>query len=212
MKWAEVKFTNDGLGRIDLAEKFADGGALERARLTSLLVVSVLGERRASMQDQIGQACLHTNPWDGASDLVRYEIASEKRACNLLRDIFRNPFEEMPEFSPDWRTPDVLATAEAAYSERLSTFKLDPVRLGILADACEDAGCDSEIILRSLRGFDLCSGCMLPSPQEAEYGGGNYWCPACGGTEEGGPDVYWEPVRWARYRGFWPLDLILGRE
>ncbi len=84
-----------------------------------------------------------------------------------------------------WLTPQVVALAEAAYSERVdvkcgscsgkgyvwsniqqghrhctlchstgtsSTGTLDPDRLGVLADALEEAGCDSPYMLDHLRG------------------------------------------------------------
>ena len=53
---------------------------------------------------------------------------------------------------------------------------------------------------------------MLPTPEEAEYGGGVYWCPGCGGTESGNPDAYWERSPDPHVRGCWALDLILGKE
>lgn len=44
-----------------------------------------------------------------------------------------------------WLTPDVRSLAQAAYEERDPTsWRLDPVRLAILADALEEAGCPVE--------------------------------------------------------------------
>lgn len=42
-----------------------------------------------------------------------------------------------------WLTPAVLSLAYAAYEERLSDGTLDPLRLSVLADALEEAGCDN---------------------------------------------------------------------
>jgi hypothetical protein len=43
--------------------------------------------------------------------------------------------------------------AQAAYEERsLPAGEMDPVRLAILADALEEAGCGNEAILGHLRG------------------------------------------------------------
>ncbi|WP_149115354.1 hypothetical protein [Limnoglobus roseus] len=65
--------------------------------------------------------------------------------ANLLRDIFGNPFRPVA-FEAGWRTGTVLGLAEGVYEERAWD------RLPILADALEDAGCESEEILGHLRG------------------------------------------------------------
>jgi hypothetical protein len=69
----------------------------------------------------------------------------------LLRDVFGNPFRAVA-IAPGWRTPTVVSLARAAYDERaLPAGTLDPVRLAILADALEEAGCHSTDILTHLR-------------------------------------------------------------
>jgi hypothetical protein len=56
---------------------------------------------------------------------------------------------------PAWRTPTVLALARAAGEERGSPIgPLDPVRLAVLADALEDAGCPEAGTLAHLRSHD----------------------------------------------------------
>jgi hypothetical protein len=62
----------------------------------------------------------------------------------LVRDIFGNPFRPAA-FDPEWRTSDVLALARGIYEERAFD------RMPILADALQDAGCDSDDILNHLR-------------------------------------------------------------
>jgi hypothetical protein len=58
----------------------------------------------------------------------------------LLRDIVGNPFRP-PSTSEPWRTPEILALAQAAYDHRLlPEGHLDPARLAVLADALEAAG------------------------------------------------------------------------
>lgn len=114
-------------------------------------------------------------------------------------------------------TPLVQSIAQAAYDERQEDGTLDDVTLAILADALEEAGCDNGELLMPLRGYEVCRHCMLPSPEEAEYGGGVYWCPGCGGTESGKRAVGHEYPYWMRspgphHPGFWALDLILGKE
>jgi hypothetical protein len=72
--------------------------------------------------------------------------------CAVLRCIIGNPFRPVS-LDPAWRTPTVISLANAAYEERiLPSGKLDPDRLAVLADALEEAGCDSADILAHLRG------------------------------------------------------------
>ena len=73
-------------------------------------------------------------------------IADERLAqCNLLRDIFGYPFRKM-KFDKKWRTDTALSLARQMYDAR--EFSAMP----ILADALQDAGCDSDDILDHCRG------------------------------------------------------------
>jgi hypothetical protein len=72
--------------------------------------------------------------------------------CSLIRELFGNPFRSSL-VEGAWRAPTVLSVAEAAYDDRaLPAGTLDRVRLHILADALEDAGCHDDEILSHLRG------------------------------------------------------------
>src|SRR5262249_9210446 len=113
----------------------------------------------------------HPDTWSAAAGLARYVVAAasarlqwhhgddgqlreqmdaqswracedaESLVCGLLREFFSNPFRPTS-MNPCWLTPVVLSLATAAYEERqLPEGILDPVRLAILADALEDAGC-----------------------------------------------------------------------
>jgi hypothetical protein len=77
----------------------------------------------------------------------RQQVLAEenKIQCDLYRDLFRYPFQS-PSFSPEWRTPNVLAIAQKIYDER--TFD----GLPILADALEETGCDDTELLTHCRG------------------------------------------------------------
>jgi hypothetical protein len=78
---------------------------------------------------------------EGGADLAR-----------LLRCVFGPlPFRGVA-FDPAWRTPAVVALAEAAYQERLlPSGELDPQHLAVLADALEEVGAGEEL-LAHLRG------------------------------------------------------------
>jgi hypothetical protein len=71
---------------------------------------------------------------------------------DLLRDIFGNPFRSVA-LDPAWLTAIVVLLAQSAYDERLMPSGcLDSARLGVLADALEEAGCTEQAILDHLRG------------------------------------------------------------
>jgi hypothetical protein len=82
-------------------------------------------------------------------------MAEETAQCHLLRDIFANPFRPPPALDPawlGWNDGAVRRLAEAAYQHRLlPSGEFDPVRLGVLADALEEAGADAALI-EHLRG------------------------------------------------------------
>ncbi|MBN9117896.1 MAG: hypothetical protein J0I06_01800 [Planctomycetes bacterium] len=61
-----------------------------------------------------------------------------------MRDIFGNPFRPLT-FSPSWRTGTALSLARQMYESR------DFSAMPILADALQDAGCDSDDILDHCR-------------------------------------------------------------
>ncbi|HEY1188637.1 MAG TPA: hypothetical protein VGE74_13370 [Gemmata sp.] len=61
-----------------------------------------------------------------------------------MRDVFGNPFRPLT-FAAVWRTDNAVALARQMYSSR------DFSAMPILADALQDAGCDSGAILRHCR-------------------------------------------------------------
>ncbi|HEY1192447.1 MAG TPA: hypothetical protein VGE74_32790 [Gemmata sp.] len=71
--------------------------------------------------------------------------AEELAQTELLRDIFGNPFRPVT-FLPEWRTGTAVALALQVYESR------DFSAMPILADALQDAGCDSADILDHCRG------------------------------------------------------------
>ena len=95
--------------------------------------------------------------WDAQSEqrqrIAEMALADEHAAqAELLRCLFGNPFRPVT-FSPSWRTETVTTLvlgilAEAAFD-----------RLPILADALEEAGCDSA---------DLLAHCRGPGPHTAD--------------------------------------------
>jgi hypothetical protein len=85
------------------------------------------------------QAPVNSEAWQAASG------AEEKAECELLRDIFGNPYRPVT-FSRSWRTNTAVTLTRQMYDSR--EFSAMP----ILADALQDAGCDSADILDHCRG------------------------------------------------------------
>jgi hypothetical protein len=75
----------------------------------------------------------------------RDEAKERLRQASALRDIFGNPFRPIT-FSPQWRTDTAVSLARQMYEAR------DFSAMPILADALQDAGCDSEDVLNHCRG------------------------------------------------------------
>jgi hypothetical protein len=94
-------------------------------------------------------------PWADPRDLVTEmlrrchlaenfdQVRQMYRAC--MRDIFGNLFRPIT-FSPEWRTDTTVTLAHQMYESR------DFSAMPILADALQDAGCDSPDILTHCRG------------------------------------------------------------
>jgi hypothetical protein len=81
-----------------------------------------------------------------AVETCREPGISDRQAelAHALRCIAGNPFRSVA-FSPEWRTDTAVALAQQMYESR--DFNAMP----ILADALQDAGCDSEDILSHCR-------------------------------------------------------------
>lgn len=80
-----------------------------------------------------------------ASYLAR--LVEECCQAAMVRDIFGNPFRPLT-FSPSWRTDNTVALTRAMYDA--NEFSGMP----ILADALQDAGCDSDDILNHCRNLN----------------------------------------------------------
>jgi hypothetical protein len=73
------------------------------------------------------------------------EATSYARQAGILRDVFGNSFRPVT-LDPAWRTSTVVALARGMYESR------DFGAMPILADALQDAGCDSADVLGHCRG------------------------------------------------------------
>jgi len=78
------------------------------------------------------------------ADWERHRNAEQRDQCNLVREVFGNPFRPI-KLDPSCFTSTVKQLAEAIYDDRAFD------RLPILADALEDAGCTNQDILDHCR-------------------------------------------------------------
>ena len=72
-------------------------------------------------------------------------LTEQVHQSKLLRDIFGNPFHSIT-FSPEWHSDTAVSLARQMCESR------DFSAMPILADALQDAGCDSASILDHCRG------------------------------------------------------------
>jgi hypothetical protein len=139
----------DGLIGAEELEAAADYECDEDPVLDAAAVPRCAAERAAF----IAQCCIG----DGGTNEVgtpyywkRVHAESAVQA-HLIRCVFGNPFRPMT-FTAACVTATAAGLAAAAYAERkLPSGELDPVRLAVLSDALEEAGCADAELLAHLR-------------------------------------------------------------
>ena len=118
----------------------------------------VLSEHERSAAYAVCRACDHWYPEyleaaeqsrlaaEQATPCASYLARLVEEGCQaaMVRDIFGNPFRPVA-FSPAWRTDNTVALVRAMWDA--NEFGAMP----ILADALQDAGCDSDDILNHCR-------------------------------------------------------------
>jgi hypothetical protein len=142
------RFTEEEMAFVETAEQYADGmigdSDREAAYQAARLVEATKG--RADPLTVLATECLKPASGDFEFGWHRIYPISDYSALRvrLLRDIFGNPFRAVT-FSPEWRTDTAVTLARQMYESR--EFGAMP----ILADALQDAGCDSDDILSHCR-------------------------------------------------------------
>lgn len=149
----------------------------------------------------------HTNLWFTPTHPNVPNFENQLLACRLLREVLGCPARslQIPESHYHaiqvtsgsdlqivrkqlrWLTPQVKQLAQAAYDNKLGNT-LEVVRMHVLADALEEAGCPDNELLRHLRGRVRCP-CRVRC--------------SCGGTG-------WVPSPVHHVQGCWAIDLVLG--
>lgn len=156
---------------VGVAERYADGRATEAelaiARLESEAASAWVSENGSIPNDHAAVAVKYLTVADGQKnegedglDEALYAAAQAdwgpkspfagvtKGLAVLLRCVFGNPFRPVT-FSPEWRTSTAVALARQIYESR------DFSAMPILADALQDAGCDSDDVLNHCRDESL---------------------------------------------------------
>jgi hypothetical protein len=155
-----------GRATVEVSERFADGSASQeelQAAVWANLGREDLDARAAVDHAAVGAwrpavallaAVCGRRPEPGPAPADPAALARERAAqADLLRDILGSRPLWPVCVASSWRTPTVVALAQAAYEERrLPGGHLDATRLAILADAAEEAGCTDGDLLAHLRG------------------------------------------------------------
>jgi hypothetical protein len=171
-------FTDDNNRRaVEVSERLADGLATNTERRAAALAAGGgSGEAGGAAACAVGVPPLHAAERASANAARAFATASElpllsnhhmnpawqrlvdaERAsqCNLLRDIFGPlPFRQgtVERSWLAWHEGLTARLAQATYEQRsLPDGRLDGSRLGILADALEEANCQDEEVLKHLR-------------------------------------------------------------
>jgi len=155
--------------------------------------IAALVDREASEPEYLAVDPLAYGDGGRWANYQPFRLAGQGRdLAALLRDIVGNPFRHYYWYLPKaWLTPTVLDLAHAAYDDRQGDGTLDPVRLLVLADALEEAGC----VRRP---------CLICAIERARGGPGEVRC-GCAESDllahlrSAGPHV----------RGCWAVDLLL---
>jgi hypothetical protein len=151
---------------VEVAERFVDGNATatDLDAAGPIAHATIARNSRGFTEDdpnaQINTvvamvvSTTHVRPFAAAFSVTAYPLplaghrGSKKEAnaliCGLLRDIFDNHFRKT-HFDKKWRTDTTTALAHQMYESR------DFGAMPILADALQDAGCDSGDILNHCR-------------------------------------------------------------
>ena len=147
--WSKVRVSQIRWDVLRANESYADGEIskqalkLARKRILEWDGPHVSGQAR-EVAGMSSRQCLGETSLSGGS-IVRAGGEELPVQLALLRHIFGNPFRPVA-FARDWRTDTSVSLAAQMYESR------DFYAMPILADALQDAGCDSADVLDHCRG------------------------------------------------------------
>ena len=147
---SRTRLEKEKLG-VQLAERIAEGEAPPSDQLTYHFEFHTIFHDYGSSLEWACHGATSPDAWEAASEVVKkldaevWGSGQQNIGVQVARDIFGNPFRPVA-FSPAWRTETAVALASAIYADRAFD------RMPILADALEEAGCDSTDVLAHCRG------------------------------------------------------------
>jgi len=215
---------------VEVAERYADGLATQEELIAAWKAAWDVASAAASdVASAAAWSTASAAAWSTAWWTARAAANAVARAAAwgaqaaLLRDIAGNPFRPVV-VDLAWLTPTVVTLASAAYEERLTekacperwcagtgmvgpSGTLDPVRLAILADALEEAGCAEEDCT-ACGGHGWTGEISLVSERWAR----TTVCESCKGTGRCNPLLIHLRSPGPHVRGCWAVDLVLGKE
>jgi hypothetical protein len=139
---------------VEIGERLADGRAThEEAQTAETEACKVWSEAKgpespSQTAGRVAQAAVAKLDWQVVHSVVNFaaqatSLAEYSAQCDLMREVFGNPFR--PIVVDAWLTPRVRELAYAIYKARAFS------RMGELADALEQAGCTDRAILEHCR-------------------------------------------------------------
>jgi hypothetical protein len=118
---------------------------LSRVTSESAATVAAAAREKAYRRRQRARRDGQVEPWEQYDSVYQAAESEEVQAqTDVLREIIGNPFRPVT-LDPAWRTSTVVALAQQMYESR------DFSAMPILADAVQDAGCDTADILTHCR-------------------------------------------------------------
>jgi hypothetical protein len=126
-----------------VAERHADGDATASELIAAHVAVESHGWDRGRLWDVTRPRGLGSPL--GACYTLGKSSSARAAVCDLIRDIFGNPFRPVA-FDPSWRSDNAVSLSRVMYETR------DFAAMPILADALQDAGCEHADILDHCRG------------------------------------------------------------
>jgi hypothetical protein len=147
------------LPAIEAAERFADGemDTTELYAISTTIFRSPVWKSLPRSMQTVVLRLIDPETWGSVQvwrwvtnpdmDTLRGNkpIEEKRHLAALVRDLFGNPYRPV-KFDRSWRTSTAVALTDGIYADRAFD------RLPILADALEEAGCDSGEVLAHCRG------------------------------------------------------------
>jgi hypothetical protein len=167
-----IELEVDGLARTDTSDSVRDqagtiaesstwiymtGAPADRMVTGALLAESALG-MASDVAGWVRKAVQDARPEGKRNQDARRKRSHDTEGlhqCELLRDIFANPFRPAS-IDPSWQTPAVVDLAKSIYDERAFG------RMPILGNALDNAGCaDAEILAHCHEPGEHVRGCWV---------------------------------------------------